>query len=261
MKGRHEMPSPTGRAVAVLLCAGQGTRMGAPQNKVFLTLSGEPLLAFSTRAFVAAPSIDEVLFVAHPDEIGRVRREIANVYAAAKTRDVVSGGATRHQSEERALAALRPDIEARQVDVVLIHDAARPFVRPEDIESLVVAARSCRAALLASPVRKDEVIARIGPDGALLAALDSRELFRAQTPQAFEAGVLLTSFNQAQLDGYEGTDTASSVERVGQAIHVITGVDGNFKVTTPKDLLRAEASLRGALDSPHADNQQINTVS
>lgn len=238
------------RAVAVLLCAGQGTRMGASVNKVFLMLDGEPLLAHSTRAFLATPSVDELLFVAHPDETERVRREIAEVYAPGKTRGVIAGGATRHQSEARALAELRSDIESGHVDVVLIHDAARPLVRPEDIAALVTSARVSRATLLAAPVREDEVIARVGLDGALLSALDSHELFRAQTPQAFDARVLLAAYEQASADGFEGTDTASSVERAGQAIHVIPGAASNFKVTTPKDLLRAEATRQRAKREP-----------
>lgn len=238
------------RAVAVLLCAGQGTRMGASVNKVFLMLDGEPLLAHSTRAFLATLAIDELLFVAHPDEIERVRREIAEVYAPGKTRGVIAGGATRHQSESRALAELRPDIERGRVDVVLIHDAARPFVRPEDIAALVTSARVSHGALLASLVRGDEVIARVGPDGSLLSALDSRQLYRAQTPQAFDARLLLAAYEQASEDGFEGTDTASSVERVGQAIHVIPGPASNYKVTTPKDLLRAEAMRQRAKRDP-----------
>lgn len=240
------------RAVAVLLCAGQGTRMGAAVNKVFLPLDGEPLLAHATRAFLATPTVDELLFVAHPDETSRVRREIADVYAPAKTRGVIAGGATRHQSEARALAALRADIESGRVDVVLTHDAARPFVDPQDIVALITAARSLHAALLAAPVREDEVIGRVEPDGALVSALDSRHLFRAQTPQAFDARLLLAAYDQAQVDGFEGTDTASSVERAGQAIHVISGAASNFKVTTPKDLVRAEAALQQAKREPRA---------
>lgn len=238
------MPTVKGRVVAVVLCAGQGARMGAGENKVFLALHGEPLLAYSTRALVAAPSVDELLFVAHPDEIERVRSEIAQVYALEKMRGVVAGGATRHHSEERALAELRPDIEAGLVDILLIHDAARPFVRPMDVDALVTAARQFGAALLAAPVRDDEVIAQVGPDGGLSGALGPQNLFRAQTPQAFNARLLLAAYDRARVDGFSGTDTASSVERMGAAIHVVQGPLSNFKVTTPKDLLRADARLR-----------------
>lgn len=230
-------------AVGVILCAGQGARMGAAQNKVFLPLAGEPLLAHSARAFAASPAIDELLFVAHPNEIERVR-EIVQHGGLAKTRDVIAGGATRHQSEERALANLRPDTEAGRVDVLLIHDAARPFVRVADIEALVIAAREHRAALLAAPVGDHEVIARVSDDGEIMATLASAGLFRAQTPQAFDATLLLAVYARAQAAGFEGTDTASSVERAGVAVRVVPGPAANFKVTTPQDLSRAESLLR-----------------
>lgn len=224
--------------------------MGAIENKVFLRLAGEPLLAYSTRAFVASPAVEELLFVAHPEEVDRVRREIAVPYALGKTRGVIPGGATRHQSEARALAELRPDIEAGLVAVVLIHDAARPFVRVDDIEALATTARAHRAAILAAPVREDEVIAQIAQDGAIVSTFASADLFRAQTPQAFDARLLLAAYERARADGFEGTDTASSVERAGCAIHVLSGGSANFKVTTPKDLIRAESLIHQAGASP-----------
>lgn len=247
------MSSAHAQVVAVLLSAGQGSRMGAGQNKVFLRLAGEPLLAYATRAFVAAPDVATVLFVAHPAEVERVRQEIVEPYAASKSRGVIAGGATRHQSEARALAALRQDIEAGRVDVVMIHDAARPFVRVRDIHALVVAARAHQAALLAAPVGDDEALCRIAPDGSIVEALPPTELYRAQTPQAFDARLLLAAYDRAQTDGFEGTDTASSVERLGRAIHVIAGPAWNLKVTTPKDLLRAESFLRRAIAESDTD--------
>src|SRR5579863_3220490 len=121
------------RTVAVVLCAGQGTRMGAPQNKVFLPLSGHPLLIHTLRAFEAAASVDEVLLVAHPSETEYVEREILSSYPHSKVAGVIAGGATRHQSEQNALDALRERITTGAIDVVLMHDGARPFVTPGEI--------------------------------------------------------------------------------------------------------------------------------
>jgi 2-C-methyl-D-erythritol 4-phosphate cytidylyltransferase len=233
------------RSVAVILCAGQGTRMGAGQNKVFLPLAGKPLLVYTIEAFRRASAVDEIVLVAHPAEVGYVEVEIVAAYCPDAVAAVLAGGASRHQSEERALDALRPRIEAGAVGVVLIHDGARPFVAPERVDELVGAARQTGGALLASALAPDEVIARARDDGTVTTVFESAELWRAQTPQAFDARMLLAAYDQAGAEGFEGTDTASSFERLGHAVRVVAGDSTNFKVTTPQDLLRAEVLVRG----------------
>jgi 2-C-methyl-D-erythritol 4-phosphate cytidylyltransferase len=232
-------------AVTVILSAGQGTRMGAGQNKVYLPLGGKPLLVRTVEAFAATEAVASILLVAHPNEVEYCRREVVQRYGLVRVRDVIAGGQTRHQSEERALAALRSDIEAERIDVVAIHDGARPFVTPEEIERVVAAARDAGGALLATPVPADEVVARVAEDGAVVQVYPSAELWRAQTPQAFLASRLLAAYDAAREAGYEGTDTAASYERLGYATRVVAGSEANVKITTPEDLLRAEAYLRG----------------
>lgn len=244
MDERCERVQQRQHTVAVVLSAGQGSRMGALQNKVFLPLAGKPLLAYTIEAFSRAREVDEVLVVAHPREVESCRNEIVERYGFTAVTAVVAGGASRHQSEERALDALRGRIVDGAIDVVLIHDGARPFVEPEDIDTLVREARRCGGALLGTRLHEHEVVVSRDADGMIVAMVPTGDLWRAQTPQAFDARMLLAAYDQARVEGFEGTDTASSYERLGRAVRMVEGHQSNFKVTTPDDLVRAEALLR-----------------
>jgi 2-C-methyl-D-erythritol 4-phosphate cytidylyltransferase len=216
--------------------------MGAPTNKVFVPLAGRPLLAHTLGAFEAAGEVDEVLLVARADE-REICGEIAARYGARKVTAVIAGGATRHRSEEAALGALRGRIEAGTVDVVLIHDGARPFVTPAEIAGVVRAVREHGGALLATPMAPGEIIAALDTAGGVAETLATEPLWRAQTPQGFSAGELLRAYDLARADGFDGTDTAASYERLGHRVHVVRGGGDNFKITTPDDLVRAAALL------------------
>jgi 2-C-methyl-D-erythritol 4-phosphate cytidylyltransferase len=217
--------------------------MGAGENKVFLELAGRPALLWSVAAFERAPIVDDILLVAHPDEIARVRALLDGV---TKLLDVIAGGATRAQSETRALAALRGHIEFGEIGLVMIHDGARPLITPEEIERLAAGARALGGrggALLVAPVAPGDEIAKIGPDGAVSRLLPVAGLARAQTPQAFDARLLLDAYDRAAVDGFDGADTAAAVERLGAPVAIVSASDENLKLTTPDDLHRAEAII------------------
>jgi 2-C-methyl-D-erythritol 4-phosphate cytidylyltransferase len=239
-----------GTTVAVILCAGQGTRMRADRNKVLLPLLGKPLIAYTITAFERSASVDEVLLVAHRDEVGYFASEVLPIARASKVSGVIAGGSTRHQSEQCALEALRERITAGEVALALIHDGARPLVTPQEIDQLAEAARAGAGAILVTPIAVSETLLETPVDGAVALVRAPEELARAQTPQAFDAQLLLIAYDQARVDSFEGTDTASSLERLGHAIRAVYGSDENIKVTTPDDLLRAEAILR-ARSEPH----------
>ena len=238
----------SGATVAVILCAGQGTRMRADRNKVLLPLLGKPLIAHTLAAFARATSVDEILLVAHPDEVAYFAREVIPVAGTRKVSGVIAGGATRHQSEQCALEALRQRITADEIALVMIHDGARPLVTPAEIDQLAAAAREGAGAILVTPIAASETLLETQPDGTMTLVEAPEELARAQTPQAFDARLLLAAYEQARIDSFEGTDTASSLERLGYAIRAVYGSDENIKVTTPDDLLRAEAILRARLE-------------
>lgn len=239
--------SPQERTVAIVLCAGQGARMGAGQNKIFLSLAEAPVAAHAIGAFERSPLVDETLVVGRADELERLRKDVVARYGFAKVSGVLAGGSTRHQSEERALDTLRGRITAGEIGVVMIHDGARPLVTTDEIARLVVAVRALPqpgGALLATPLAADEHVARVGEDSVVDRVFAPDELARAQTPQGFAARTLLAAYEHARREGFEGTDTASVVEAVGAPVVIVLGDETNIKVTTTDDLLRAEAILR-----------------
>lgn len=217
--------------------------MRAAQNKVFLPLGDRPVIAHTLAAFERTDAVDEVLLVAHPDEVSYFREQLLARYPFGKVGIVIPGGASRHQSEQRALDALRERIVAGAVSTVLVHDGARPFVTAEEIARLVAAAREHGAALLAAPLTPCGAFFARRDDGTLLPLEAPEELMRAQTPQAFDARELLAAYDRANADGFEGTDTAASLERLGHPVAAVPGSAANLKITTPSDLLRAEAIL------------------
>ncbi len=245
---RQASPQAAPRTVAVVLCAGQGTRMRAAQNKVFLPLGDRPIIVHTLEAFERAPVVDEVMLVAHPDEVDEFQARLLARYPLAKVAAVIAGGPSRHQSEQRALDALRErilrdPIVAGSIATVLIHDGARPFVTPEEIAQVVAAAQTHGAAILADPLGAGEALFARDEDGALQPLAAPNELMRAQTPQGFDARTLLDAYDRARADGFEGTDTAAALERLGHPVAVVRGSRANLKITTPDDLLRAEAIL------------------
>ena len=224
------------RAALVLLAAGSGSRTGHRTNKVFLSLAGRRVFVWSLDATRGLPEIGPVVLVVREDEQQAAREVLAREAPGREVRIVV-GGASRHASEESALQALRPDIERGEVDVVVVHDAARPLSGPALFRTVVAAARRHGGAV----------------PGRLQPALVHREGLRrrsgaavaVQTPQAFAAAPLLAAYDRAREQSFDGSDTAACVERfgVGMRIHHVPGTPTNIKITFAEDLFLAEALL------------------
>jgi 2-C-methyl-D-erythritol 4-phosphate cytidylyltransferase len=219
-------------AAAVVLAGGSGTRLGAEGNKVYLPLAGRPLLAWSLGAFAEAPGVGRLVLVTRPAD----RSLAAEAVRATNARvDVVDGGTTRHDSEWAALRLLAPAIRAGELDVVAIHDGARPVVSQRLIADAVAAAREHGAAIPGVPLT-DVADRDLTPVAGILT--------RVQTPQAFRADLLLAAYEQADAECFTGTDTAACVERyAGVPVHCIRGDPRNVKVTYRADLALAEHLL------------------
>ncbi len=219
--------------IAILVAAGRGERLGAARPKAFLELGGRSLLERSAAAFEAAAGVDGVVAVVPAEQAGEARRLLA---ACARLRAVVPGGERRQDSVQAGLAAA----QAGPDDVVLIHDAARPFVEPALIESVAAAAREHGAAL---PVLALVDTVKRVRDGRVLETLDRDELYGAQTPQGFRLGLLRQALASAAARGLTLTDECLAVELAGQAVRTVPGSERNRKITTPADLEWARALL------------------
>jgi len=224
----------TPRAAIVLLAAGSGTRVGADRNKVLLPLDGVPVLAHSVRTALELDAVHRVVVVVREDEQTAVGEALAP-HLGHHDAWLVPGGAERHDSEDAALRALRSDIEGAELDVVAIHDGARPLASRALFEAVIDAAARLGSAVPAVPAGR---LSR--HDGSLV----DDDLVAVQTPQAFAARSLLAAYDAARADGFSGTDTAACLERYADAvIHPVPGERRNLKITFPEDLRLAEELL------------------
>ncbi|HJQ45191.1 MAG TPA: IspD/TarI family cytidylyltransferase [Amycolatopsis sp.] len=225
-------------AAGVVLASGSGTRVGASLNKAYLPLAGRSLVSWSLAAFARVPDIGSIVLVTRPQDAELVGPVVNGLDAEI---EVVHGGATRQESELRALRHLAGRIHRGAVDTVLIHDAARPLLSPALIEGVLRSAREHGGAIPGLPA--DDIVA-VGEGENSLRGRPEGTVVRAQTPQGFRARPLLDAYEQASREGFDGTDTASVMERFSTLpVHWVRGEQQNFKVTYPHDLVVAEQVL------------------
>jgi 2-C-methyl-D-erythritol 4-phosphate cytidylyltransferase len=223
-------------AAVVILAAGSGRRVGAETNKVLLPLGDVTVLGHSVRTVLAVSDVTRLVVGVRAGDEDSVREALGPLLGRHEAR-LVPGGATRHASEYAALRALTGDVETGEVDVVAVHDGARPLAGPALFEATIAAAREHGGAL---PVL--DLPGLLGRDLRPVA----QGLAGVQTPQAFRAVPLLEAHRRAAADGYESTDTAACFERYTDLpIMAVHGGATNLKVTFPEDLEVAERLLRG----------------
>jgi 2-C-methyl-D-erythritol 4-phosphate cytidylyltransferase len=231
-------PDSAPRTAVVLLAAGEGRRVGAVTNKVLLPLLGEPVFTWSLRRVLDLPGVTEVVLVIRPQDRAEIDRGLdllAEAHPGARIW-IVPGGSSRHQSEWNALLAVAPSIDAGDLDVVAIHDTARPVAEAELFRAVIDAAHQ-RGGALPGRIQRSLVARQPG------ATVDTDLVF-VQTPQAFRAPQLLAAYRQADLEGFTGTDTASCVERyTNLEVHWVESPETNVKITFPDDVRLAERLL------------------
>ncbi|HJV36640.1 2-C-methyl-D-erythritol 4-phosphate cytidylyltransferase [Geomonas sp.] len=224
---------------ALVPAAGMGKRMGAGSNKQYLLLDGMPILAHTLRVFQDAPFIDGIYLVSPEQEIPYCRSEVVERYGFSKVKALVAGGSERQHSVMNGLSAMEG---ADQDDLVLIHDGVRPFVPVAVLKEAAAAAAEFGGAVVAVPAKDTIKVAR---EGLVVETPPREELWLAQTPQAFRYGLILDAYRSAAEAGYLGTDDASLMERLKRPVKVVLGDYRNIKITTPEDMLLAEAFLKG----------------
>ena len=224
------------RTVAIVPAAGSGNRMGRELSKQYLALGGMPLLVHTLNVFERCPLVDALLVVVPPPDVEAVRTEMLPRWSLKKLAGVIPGGKERQDSVRAGIEALE-----RETELVVIHDAVRPFITVELIENCIRAAAEEGAATVGVPVK--DTVKEVGADGRVMRTCDRNLLWLTQTPQAFRRDIIENAHRAAVRDGYRGTDDTSLVERLGIAVRMIRGDYGNIKITTPEDLVIAEALL------------------
>ena len=236
------------KVVVIIPAAGLGTRMApipsgkskAVPSKQFTELGGTPILIHTLRKFASSPEVNEIWIALRGSEISGFRSRLEKE-ALQKKVEFVEGGEHRQHSVANAIAAIKAGAD----DVVLVHDAVRPFVTEEIIRDVVQAAGKYGAAIAGMPAVDTVKQVERTADGALIKTTIPREkVVMAQTPQGFRYAVLKKAFDEAAADGFLGTDEASLVERSGHEVAVVMGSPRNIKITTPGDMELAEFYLK-----------------
>ncbi|MBD8070977.1 2-C-methyl-D-erythritol 4-phosphate cytidylyltransferase [Bacillus sp. PS06] len=218
----------------IILAAGQGKRMNAGKNKQFVTIKSIPLIIHTLRVFEEDDQCAGIILVINPIESEQIN-ELLKKYEIKKVKRIVFGGKERQDSVYNGLKAIG------NTEIVLVHDGARPFVRIPTIHQLIEQAKSSSGAILAVPVK--DTIKQVDDQLAVKNTIDRTNVWSIQTPQAFQVDILIDAHQKAREEGFLGTDDASLVERLGKNVYIVESDYKNIKLTTPEDLLFAEAIL------------------
>ncbi len=227
------MPDEKLSTALIIAAAGNSSRMGAGVDKQFVMLAGKPVLWHTVNAFAPLPQIRQMLVTVSPGNADRVSALLQQMGVGIPWQ-VVAGGAERQDSVRNALELVSPSVE-----LVMVHDGARPFVEPACVLKSMQAAAETGAAVVAVPVK--DTIKLADAAGGVKQTLDRSSLWQVQTPQTFRRELLLKAHEQANVAGVVATDDAALVEWAGGSVNLVRGSYYNFKVTTPEDLVLAEA--------------------
>lgn len=221
---------------AVIVAAGNSTRMGGTTNKQFLELDGVPVLAHTLLAYQNCKLIREIVVVTKPENFEAVY-QMAQEYGINKLTALAAGGASRQESAKNGIAKLKDDVK-----YVAIADGARCLTTPQQITKVCLKAYRCKAASAAHLVA--DTVKRTNSSGMVKETVDRTNLWQAQTPQIFHTALYQAALYKADEDGYAVTDDNSLIEHLGYGVKMVECGIENIKITTPDDLPLAEAILQ-----------------
>lgn len=219
----------------IIPAAGSGSRMGGGVPKPFRSIAGRTILEHTLRQFASLEELVQVIIVTAQANFGAVEK-MHHLFRPGVELECREGGREREDSIRNGLVAV-----SEASELIAIHDAVRPFVRPEEVRQCLQKARRNGAAILATPVT--DTVKRVSNQGVVVSTLERSELWMAQTPQVFQAELLQRAYRQAPAGGRSATDDASLVENIGVDIHIVEGSRENFKITWPADFKVAELML------------------
>ena len=227
--------------IAIVVAAGQGLRMQASMRKQYLPLANRPILAHTLAVVDDCDSVDQIFLVIPLEDFDYCRKNILDPLNLKHAVKLIAGGDRRQESVYNGLQQAEPDC-----DVVVIHDGVRPFVRPGQITDCINGARKIGACILGIPAY--DTLKKVDKSENIVETFLRDAIWLAQTPQAFRYDLIKKAHEQARIDGYPGTDDASLVERLGEAVKILRGSRNNLKITTEEDLNIARALLKKTVD-------------
>ena len=222
------------RCAALVAAAGSASRMGGV-DKQLTELDGVPVLVRTLLALENARRVDTIAVAAREDQLVEISR-LCREYGITKCAKVVRGG------ENRVHSVLLAALEAGDAELLAVQDGARPLTTPQLIDEVIALAERCGAA--APAVQVKDTVKQVRSDGAVERTLDRSALRAVQTPQVFQADLLKAALQSALESGAAVTDDCGAVERLGKTVYLTEGDETNLKITTPADLILAEALLR-----------------
>lgn len=224
------------KVAAVIVAGGSGKRMGMKIKKQFIELEGKAILAHTIEAFNKCKVIDEIIVVVGKEDIAKVKTEIVSRYGYDKVIQIVEGGTERQESVYNGLMAV-----TKEIQYVMIHDGARPFISQEILEKAFIITKEKHATVVAVPV-KDTI--KVVNEALEVEATPNRStLWSVQTPQSFKKELLIKAYGYAKEKSLMVTDDSMLVEAYGKKVHVVEGDYNNIKITTSEDLVLGQAIL------------------
>lgn len=216
---------------AIILGAGNSTRMKSEKSKLLLEIDGKTVIERSVNAFLSISDIDEIVVVVRESDV----ETFSNLLPDSRVSFVI-GGDTRQQSVKNAVETID------ECEYIIIHDGARPLVSPDDIERTLIAAQEYGAASLGVPVK--DTVKQINSKGVVVATPDRSTLVAVQTPQIFKFDLYKSALEKAEKDNMDFTDDCQLIEHLGKKVKIVTGSYNNIKITTPEDIPFAECLLK-----------------
>jgi 2-C-methyl-D-erythritol 4-phosphate cytidylyltransferase len=225
------------KTAAIIVAGGSGKRVGSDLPKQFLPLAGKPMIFYSLETLERSSFIDSITLVLPEDKIAYFSSTLLVKHPLSKLKNIIPGGATRQDSTWAGFKSVD-----EKVDLVAVHDAARPFVDLPTIERCILATQEMGASLAAC--KASDTLKETNEEGLVLRTLDRTKIYHAQTPQVFRYSVLKEALKWAYANHFQATDEASLVEKIGKPVKIVETDSSNMKLTTPTDFLVAEALLR-----------------
>lgn len=218
------------------MAGGKSERMGTEVDKAFLSLGTKPVVVYSLFAFEKCRDIDEVILVVRKDRIEAARQAV-RMFGCNKVKKLIVGGTLRQQSVINGMEELGDDVE-----IVVVHDGARPCVTSDLISQTVASAKQHGSGVAA--VKITDTVKSVEKGMVIAETIDRTKLWLVQTPQAFSYALLKKAFTHVEKKKLKVTDEAAAVELVSSGVRLVVSSSSNIKITTPDDLILAAALMR-----------------